>query len=65
MTFLGTYKPPAVNYLEISSKYENLLLIGDLNMSIVTRCQLEHTLATVQFKCTVTSLLPITHSNLY
>ena len=43
--FVGTYKPPVVNDLEFtneltkilnhfSNKYENLLLIGDLNMSI-------------------------------
>ena len=43
--FVGTYKPPVVNDLEFSneltkilnyfsSKYENLIIIGDLNMSI-------------------------------
>ena len=43
--FVGTYKSPVVNYLEFfnelikilnhfSSKYENLITIGDLNMSI-------------------------------
>ena len=45
--FVGTYKPPVVNDLEFtnelikilhyfSSKYENLIIIGDLNMSIGT-----------------------------
>ena len=43
--FVGTYKPPVINDLEftnklikilnhLSSKYENLTVIGDLNMSI-------------------------------
>ena len=43
--FVGTYKPPVVNVLEFtnelikilhyfSRKYENLIIIGDLNMSI-------------------------------